>query len=189
MSRSTHGYELATHALVTYEAYKNSTLNPETDGSIVPIIGIERLSIDQPFAFLGQPNSTPYYDDVAVDAPTENIPPLSFSFSVPRSVQGQERTVLDDLTKRNYLFGEMGAEIEQRLASWLMRGAIREDDNDYKIFGHWTTGDDRDPDPYGPIFRAFRHFYDPLFYQITLQELRGISFGSTYQEHLPSLLG
>lgn len=156
------GYEITTHALITDHAYRVSTLNAQAPDSIIPILGFDRLADEQPFAFQGQPNSTPYYDDTAVTNPVDNFPPVSSSQSVPRSPQNQERNVLNALVTGNYVSGASGAAIEQKVRAWLIRGAVREDDNDYQIAGKWTDGDDRDPDPYGRIFRAFRHFYDPL---------------------------
>ncbi|MCZ2078153.1 MAG: hypothetical protein LC130_24525 [Bryobacterales bacterium] len=89
------GYELTTHALITDHAYRASTLNPQATNSIVPVLGLDRLADDQPFAFQGEPDSTPYYDDAAVTNPIDNLPPASSSLSVPRTPQNQERTVLD----------------------------------------------------------------------------------------------
>jgi hypothetical protein len=94
---SVGAYEITTHALITDHAYRASTLNPQATESIIPILGFDRLSDDQPFAFLGESNSTPYYDDAAVANPSDNLPPSSSSLSVPRDPQDQERTVLDDL--------------------------------------------------------------------------------------------
>lgn len=156
-------YEIRAHALMTEHAYRKSTLNENFADSIIPIIGFDRLATDQPFAFLAQPNSTFYYDNVALTDPVANIPPLSSPLSVPRTPQDQELNVLDSLTSHGYVTGSDGASIEQEVRARLMRGAIREDDNDFKVAGQWMDGDDRDPDPYGRIFRALRHFYDPLF--------------------------
>ena len=52
---------------------------------------------------------------------------------------------------------ELCKSIEDQVRSWLLRGAVREDDNDGRLlatFGFWLTGDDRDPDPYGFITRG-----------------------------------
>lgn len=162
-AQSLDAHEITTHALITEHAYRVSILNPQAPESIIPIIGFDRLADDQPFAFLGQPNSTPYYDDVAVANPSDSLPPVSSSLSVPRDPQNQERAVLDTLVSRAYVPGASGAAIEQQVRAWLIRGVVREDDNDYKFLGYWMTRDKRDLDPYGRLFRAFRHFYDPLF--------------------------
>lgn len=171
------GYEITTHALITDHAYRASRLNPQAANSIIPVLGLDRLANDQPFAFQGEPNSTPYYDDAAVANPSDNLPPVSSSLSVPRDPQGQERTVLDTLVSRNYVPGTNGAAIEQQVRAWLMRGAIREDDNDYKIAGVWRDDDDRDLDPYGRLFRAFRHFYDPLLDRAADQQSLCATYG------------
>lgn len=156
-------YEISTHALITDHAWRASTLNPDAPDSIVPVLGFDRLDEIQPFAFLGEPGSTLYFDDAAVLEPADNLPPWPSGSSTLRRVQEQERRVLDALVQANYFPGQSGAAIEQRIHAWLMRGSIREDDNDYKLFGFWTDGDARDPDPYGHLFRAFRHFYDPFY--------------------------
>ena len=71
--------------------------------------------------------------------------------------------MLDQLIGRGLLPGASGQAVEQRVRSWLLRGAVREDDNDVQVpLLGWQTGDDRDPDPFGPTPRATRHFYDPL---------------------------
>lgn len=156
------GYEITTHALITEHAFRASTLNPQATESIIPALGFDRLAEDQPFAFRGEPNSTPYYDDAAVANPIDNLPPVFSPLSVPRTPQNQERAVLNVLVRHGYVPGTSGVAVEQQIRAWLMRGAVREDDNDYEILGVWTDGDDRDQDPYGRLFRAFRHFYDPL---------------------------
>jgi hypothetical protein len=151
-------YEITTHALITDRAYQVSTLNPEAVDSIVPALGFDRLAIDQPFAFRGEVNTTSYFDEVAVANPSDNLPPPA---STSRYPQDQERNILNNLIARDLVPGTSGAAIEQKIDSWLMRGAVREDDNDIHIVFWWNL-DDRENDPYGYLFRAFRHFYDPF---------------------------
>ncbi|MCB1567477.1 MAG: hypothetical protein KDI69_01485 [Xanthomonadales bacterium] len=81
-----------------------------------------------------------------------------------RTPQNQERKVFNDLAPilSGHPADHDGTAIEQRLCSWLMRGAIREDDNDYKILGFWRDSDHRDDDPYGRMLRAAKYFYDPF---------------------------
>lgn len=155
-------YEISTHALITKRAYQQSVLNPNATHSIVPVLGFDRLDGEQPFAFLAIPHTTGYYDDQAVVAPADAIPPDDPLSSALRYPQNQERRVLDALVASGYVSGANGHAIEQRVASWLMRGAVREDDNDLRIAGIWFEGGDRDSDPYGRLFRALRHFYDPI---------------------------
>ncbi len=81
------------------------------------------------------------------------------------------------MVRHGYVPGASGAAIEQQVRAWLMRGAVREDDNDYQILGVWTDGDDRDQDPYGRVFRAFRHFYDPLLDRASDQQSLCATYG------------
>lgn len=155
-------YELTTHALMTDHAYRISVLNPTNAYSIAPILGFDRLDAAYPFSFQGGEESTPYRDEAALANPASTLPPIGTNYE--RYPQPQEREVLDQLIGRGFLPGASGQAVEQRVRSWLLRGAVREDDNDaiLPVIG-WYSGDHRDPDPFGPILRATRHFYDPLY--------------------------
>lgn len=153
-------YEIETHGLITDHAFRISSLNPQSANSVVPLLGFDRLPDDTPFDLQGG-ESALYYDERAVIGPAQNIPIIPGQL-YRRNVQNQERRVFDALVSRGYVPGQSGESIEQRVRAWLMRGAIREDDNDYKVAGYYTNGDQRDDDPYTPLFRAFRHFYDPV---------------------------
>lgn len=156
------GYEITTHALITEHAYRVSVLNPENPNSIIPSLNFERLDAYYPFSFDGGAASIPYRDEVAQANPSGTLPALNTPY--PRAPQLREREVLEVLVSKGYLPGESGEAIEQRVQAWLIRGAIREDDNDIilPVIG-WYTGDHRDLDPYGRILRATKHFYDPLY--------------------------
>lgn len=157
-------YEITTHALITDFAYRNSDLNVQAPNSIVPILGFDRLDGDHPFSFYSSPQASSYYDDVPISDPATAIPPLN---AFARSPQGDERGVIDTLISGGYVPGTSGAATDQRLRSWLMRGAVREDDNDARILvtvGFWKREPpDRDEDPFGKITRAVKHFYDPIY--------------------------
>lgn len=156
------GYEIITHGLITDHAYRISVLNSTSPNSIVPILGFDRLDADYPFSFNGGPETTPYRDEAALANPSSSLPPVGTNYV--RFPQPQEGNVLEKLVSRGFLPGMSGLAVEQRIRSWLLRGAVREDDNDgiVPLLG-WQTGDDRDPDPFGPTPRATRHFYDPIY--------------------------
>lgn len=155
-----HAYEIATHALIADHAYRNSVLNPSKANSIVPALGFDRLDTDYPFALSSPTGGVAYRDEVAVSNPASTLPPIGVHFRTP---QRQERDVLEALTSRGLVPGTSGQAVEQRVRSWLVRGAVREDDNDaiLPVIG-WYSSDKRDPDPFGRLLRATRHFYDPV---------------------------
>ena len=158
---SANAYEITTHALITQVAQQRSVLNSANANAITPIVGFDRLAIDAPFRADGLPSTSikdAYYDDEGTSQP--NLPPLLAAHT--RFLQQQERSTFASLIRREYIPGDpLVSEFETRLVGWLMRGAVREDDNDVQPFGIWTDGDDRDLDPYGRILRAAKHFYDP----------------------------
>lgn len=157
-------YEYATHMLTADYAYRDSTLNPQSANSIVPIIGFDRLDKDYPFAFAGAMADVPYFDEQAVANAVVALPPSS-PFTYQRTPQAQELNFLNDLVTLGYVPGNSGTAIEQQVRAWLMRGDVREDDNDrHKLLSsEWTTTDIRDHDPWGDMLRAVKHFYDPIY--------------------------
>lgn len=160
---SASGYEIETHAIITSKAYDASVLNPADPKSIVSTLGFDRLNQDYPFAYAGGTTGTSYRDEAAVANPADFSPVYGANYD--RLPQIQERNVLGDLVDRGFIAGPSVAAAEQRVRSWLIRGAVREDDNDgfVPIPGvGWSTLDQRDPDPFGPTPRATRHFYDPV---------------------------
>jgi len=167
-------YDYDTHSLVTDHAYRDSVLNPQTANSIVPVLGFDRLDKDYPFSFTATggavaPDGVAYFDEAAVQNPAVNLPPSPGSgttLAYRRYPQQQERNSFDDLVGGNYIEGPTGESAEERVRSWLVRGTVREDDNDGRILlshGFWITSDERDKDPFGYIFRAAKHFYDPIY--------------------------
>lgn len=162
LPNATIAYEIATHGLISDHAYRNSVLSPQNPSSIVPALGFDRLDVDYPFALNGGAESTPYRDEAALANPASTLPPVGTNYV--RFSQPQEGKVLDQLVSRGLLPGASGLSVEQRIRSWLLRGAVREDDNDglVPVLG-WQTADVRDADPFGPTPRATRHFYDPVY--------------------------
>lgn len=159
---SVHAYEITTHALIADHAYRVSVLNPSSVNSIAPALGFDRLDLDYPFAFNGGAETTQYRDEAAQANPAGTLPPIGTNYL--RLRQQQEGDVLDALVSRGFVPGASGEAAGQRVRSWLLRGAVREDDNDVilPVIG-WYIGDHRDQDPFGRILRATRHFYDPLY--------------------------
>jgi hypothetical protein len=160
-----HAYDYATHALVTDHAYRDSVLNPTNANTIVPVIGLDRLDLNYPFGFQGSQGQVSYFDEAAVTNPAVTLPPVT-PFEYARPPEPQERAIYDILVNGGYVPGTTGVGIEEQVRSWLMRGTIREDDNDGRLLldhGDWITADVRDQDPYGPIARAPKHFYDPIY--------------------------
>lgn len=155
-----NAYEITTHALIADHAYRNSVLNPSKANSIAPALGFDRLDADYPFSLTTPTSGVAYRDEVAVSNPASTLPPIAPYFRTP---QQQERVVLEALTSRQLVPGASGQAVEQRIRSWLVRGAVREDDNDaiLPVVG-WYSSDKRDPDPFGRLLRATRHFYDPF---------------------------
>ncbi|MDL1869517.1 hypothetical protein FBQ98_08835 [Gammaproteobacteria bacterium PRO6] len=156
-------YEISTHALITDHAYRDSVLNPSNPDSIAPILGFDRLDVDYPFSFTGDAENTPYHDEYAAINPATTLPAAGANYA--RVPQQQERKVLDDLVEKSAIPGASGEAVEQRIRSWLLRGAVREDDNDIilPVLGIWYNPDHRDNDPFGHILRATKHFYDPVY--------------------------
>jgi hypothetical protein len=167
-SATSIAYEFTTHALMTHRAYLPSTLNPATPNSIIPTLGFDRLDLEATFrlspGFFTQDYRTAnfsYFDDANRIG--------GFPRNVWRTLEYQEQNAIDNLFKRGYLpqFSSLSSS-SLSLDGWLMRGAVREDDNDGLFdplgigLGIWVTGDDRDLDPYGRILRAVKHFYDPI---------------------------
>jgi hypothetical protein len=162
LSTMASGYEITTHALIADYAYRISVLNPATPNSIAVTLGFDRLDADYPFSFNGGPENTPYRDEAPLANPASTLPLITAVYT--RFPQPQEGEVLDALVSRGFLPGTSGQAVEQRVRSWLLRGAVREDDNDaiVPVIG-WYNPDHRDVDPFGHLLRAVKHFYDPVY--------------------------
>lgn len=141
-------YDTPTHALITYKAYQRSVLKPSDPNSIVHVLMFDRLDSGIPFA-------VNYLDNQA----TSDDPTL-----YTRQAQEQERAVFRSLIDAGRIPDAFSVNsLEYRVDGWLMDGAVREDDVDFKIGPFWTNLDDRDQDPWGYLFRSSRHFYDPIY--------------------------
>jgi len=159
MPTALFAYELGTHAYVTKVAVDGSVLSPLSPRSIVPVLGFERLDATTPFK-MQVGNDIPligYFDNTPLaNISTASIDASEFFFRRP---QNQEGVIFQRLHDAGLLPTDANrAEFEQTIAAWVMRGAIREDDNDVGVF---SLGD-HDGDPWNDVFRAGRHFYDPI---------------------------
>jgi len=138
-------------------------LSPGHSNSIVPLLGFDRLDSNSAFSapLAGNDDSHFYFDNLSPAAHPLNVPP---NRDVYRSIEKYERGIMAPLRLRaNISPGWTGANLDKRIESWLIRGAIREDDNGVRLLGlDLHIGQSRKDDPYGEIARALGHFYDPL---------------------------
>ena len=154
-------YEITTHALITDHAYRASVLNKNDPKSIVSILGFDRLPPDNPFAQEGVTKPVRFHDEAAAPDAANYEP--TYDGNYWREQQAAERITFDSLIAGGYIPGPSGNSSAQRVRSWLMRGAIREDDNDVPVGDYWFSPSSRDTDPFGGAVRAPRHFYDPIY--------------------------
>jgi len=168
-------YEVGTHAYVTKAAVDASVLSPTHPRSIVPVLGFERLDNVKPFEIV-----RPAFDVIRAsyyDNSPRAIIPISSDEAFDaylRDLQNEEGNIFERLRAGGYLPGVTSrAEFEPRIEAWVMRGAIREDDNDV---GPYSLGD-RDDDPWNNVFRAGRHFYDPINNRALFSNLTCFTFG------------
>jgi hypothetical protein len=159
-------YEINTHAFMSQKGYERSVLSPAHPNSILPAIALDRWPRTGTFdIYPGLPvlgGARRYFDDIDLNEP--------YLSAITRPAAAQEQTSIGLLYARGFVSGFSTLdEAQSSIPGWLMRGAIREDDNDGALFLPiinipliWFDGDDRDDDPYGPMVRAVKHFYDPI---------------------------
>ena len=136
--RFSEAFELATHGRLTYEAYQSSILADEEL--------IRSLGLGNDTSSFG-PFGTKYLDNSDSEAKLRTAPSDVFTADIIRN----------KLKLTNDIF---------RIAGWLMRGAIREDDHNKLNNGICNinppnSGFDEDPYP-SPPDRPLHHFYDPV---------------------------
>lgn len=151
------GYNGATHALITYQAYKQSNLSVTGANSIQQRLGLDRLDPTLPFEVSNTyPDGTDaYYDNASVDPPT--LPSLIYA----RAIQQEERDAFAQLINMKYFTATSADTFKTTYPGWLMRGAIREDDDGIVGINRMLDSG-RDADPWGEIIRVLHHFYDPV---------------------------
>ncbi len=159
-SAPTLAYEIGTHAYVSKRAVDGSVLSPTHAKSIVPVMGFERLDAIKPFEARVPPLPNPvrgYFDNAP--RPAISIASEDASNIFVRRIQAEEGNIFERLANVGLVPGKDDpTQFDQRLVAWVMRGAVREDDN---AVGPFEIGD-RDQDPWNVVFRAGRHFYDPI---------------------------
>lgn len=155
LSNVSWAYEVDTHAWLTKRAFDRSTLSPTSQNStsLYKSLGWERLPPGEPFNVPGggsTPDRNAYYDLIGTWS-TGDI------FNYQRAVNyfEQRRMPLEYRAADAVL----GNRPWLRFESWLMRGAIREDDLNQV---EYTDGISPDRDPHGEFTRVLRHFYNPI---------------------------
>ena len=135
------GYELATHAALTREAWLLSRLNPTTAPGPVTSNLLEHLGLDTRAGNLGHT-----YIDLSRGIATERsaFPPDDPNFIVRQINRANES-------------GKTKPELPE-LPAWMMLGAIREDDVPFDPGEMENSPQD---EPYEVFTRVFHHFYDP----------------------------
>ncbi len=157
MSGPVEGYELDTHAWMAKESFSRSLLSPTVSGSteLYRMLGWERMDATKPFNLpigigIGGGEVNSYYD---LPGPWQPGNTLDYARAVDyfeqRRMPAQYRSADATLGDQPWL----------RFESWLMRGAIREDDLGQV---EYPDGIAPDIDPHGEITRVLRHFYNPI---------------------------
>ena len=128
-------YELVTHGLITDKAFERSVLNQNNPNNVLATLGLNRLEPTGIFdSSVGPsvPDFIParrYYDDRSSTFPTTSV------FDWLRKTQPQENGVIQALAERGYMPNGFSEDtIVGALNGWMVRGAVREDDNDALIF-------------------------------------------------------
>ena len=159
----TNAYELATHARVTYMAYAQSTLAKEP--RLLKSLGIDTLILLNP----SDPFGKTYYDVSVTDTRERSANSFETEFMTERE-DNPSPVIPPDVTNLS-------------LPSWLMRGAIREDDY-ARAFGTWVAPNPQaDPDQPQAFWRIMNHFYDPVGDRpLTLNAAQASAFALFTQE-------
>ena len=155
LSNTSWAYEIDTHAWLTKRAFDRSTLSPGSPSStgLYKTLGWERLPPGEPFNLPGSgstPDRNRYYDLVGTWSTGD-----TFNFQREVNYFEQRRMPLEYRAADAVL----GNRPWLRFESWLMRGAIREDDLEQ---AEYTDGSPPDRDPHGEFTRVLRHFYNPV---------------------------
>ena len=135
-------YKTTTHVAITHNAIINSNLWPSSSSEVVlGQLDLARLILLNPTApFSGGDEITRQY--IALQ------PVATFRSPTLWVAKFEDDTIEDVATARP------GPSVDHSLESWILRGAIREDDNLFET----TTSEE----PGGIIMRVFGHFYEPV---------------------------
>jgi hypothetical protein len=143
------GYDVATHAFITNAAFAKSKLASPTQ---LQELGIDRYTNNVEGSTQGAPFGRWYFDVQGANVVLRPVDSVA--------AERYEREVMLD--------AHLAEEDRFKLSGWLVRGAIREDDNSSEMEVHGY-----DDDPYNPgMERVFNHFYDPV-HHIGLLTLAG----------------
>lgn len=164
-STSAVAYEVDTHGRMTQTSYERSAL--KTDNGLLQRLGFDRLDLNLPLrsevllpvACIS--DGTPLYRDAYVDAEgtwQELAFDVDVRFRCPNDYE--KRLMPPEYSGRIAPPPTLGDTPDLRFESWLMRGAIREDD---LVTGHYYDAlDAPDASPWGEIDRPTHHFYSPV---------------------------
>lgn len=161
-------FETETHALITYSAYKRSTLASQDDTAIRHVLGLDRFPIDSPFTikWSAETGADGYFDSTPAGRPYAYPPELLFVTERVRRPHRFEVCQMETLQSVDW-FGS-GSTIDNvsgsfSVQNWLIRGSIREDDL-RRGYGERPGCNVIRPDidPHGDIMRVLNHFYDPV---------------------------
>jgi hypothetical protein len=140
ISANAQSYDLRTHAQITQRAYDASVM---ASSDLYTRLGLKSL---KPVGTNEYGLEKKYYDFERYTAPTAQGERIGFPFDL-----GLENVADAALTSTR---------------TWLMRGAVREDDGSAFINKYAASaryGPDPQDDPFGAINRFCYHFYDPLY--------------------------
>jgi hypothetical protein len=138
-SMAVQSYDLRTHAQITQRAYDASVM---ASPDLYFRLGLKSLKSVGANAYNLEET---YYDFERYTAPTARGERTAFAFDL-----GEEKIPSEALSSTR---------------TWLMRGAVREDDGSAFINKYAASaryGPDPQDDPFGAINRFCNHFYDPL---------------------------
>ncbi len=180
-------FETETHALITRQAYANSTLANAGSSSVINRLGLDRLDIATPFNIYWASETPPHY---STGGGSRNVGDGEAAPEGFERCQMQEFLPFPRDDFRFQLFSNTVNTGHDDLGllpiqNWLVRGAIREDDlgllsNALAHCAGWLAAAST-----GNLTRVFNHFYDPL----TDRGMPGCPVGVTCQKSVDWALG
>ncbi len=166
ISTSAFAYEVDTHGRMTQTVFERSVLT--TDSGLLQRLGFDRLDKQLPLRSEAPPlplacisSGDPLYRDAYADAEgdwQEQTFGFEVRFRCPNDYE--KRLMPPGYSGRIAPPPTLGNTPELRFESWLMRGAIREDD--LKTGNYYDVLEAPDASPWGEIDRPTHHFYSPV---------------------------
>lgn len=178
------GYETETHALITQVAYQRSVLASSDAGSVVNVLGLDRLGITAPHTTPFRPYWSSTYTanyyymdggtygtmDTFVDTP-EAFERCQMQEFLPSPLNGSPPFQEYFRNTVSLESGDPNQDSMLPIQNWIVRGAIREDDMGSEGLGALVTWSNtsqthcglqwRATVQYGNYTRSLNHFYDP----------------------------